>query len=47
MSFQESAEDIRVQDGHILKAILETDVKGWHDAEIDLDTCLGNIDGQF
>lgn len=47
MPFQESAENLRVEDGHILRAILETNGLVWHDAEIDLDTCLGNIDGQF
>lgn len=42
MSFHASAENIRVDDGHILRA----SVNG-QDAELDLNSCLGNNNGRF
>ncbi|KAH6871768.1 Cyanovirin-N [Thelonectria olida] len=47
MSFHLSAEDITLEDGHILRARL-ADVDGnWQDAQLDLDYYIGNIDGSF
>lgn len=45
MSFHLSAEDIRVEDNHILKARLGTISGEWQDAEFDLNEVLGNQDG--
>ncbi|OAQ57667.2 transposase-like protein [Pochonia chlamydosporia 170] len=45
MSFHLSAEDIRVEDDHILKARLQTDSGEWNDAEFDLNEVLGNHEG--
>ncbi|KZZ87423.1 Cyanovirin-N [Ascosphaera apis ARSEF 7405] len=45
MSFQNSARNIRLEDGHILKAELADEQGDWHDAEIDLDEILGNDRG--
>lgn len=45
MSFHLSAEDIRIDDNHILRARLQTESGDWNDAEIDLDQHLGNQDG--
>ncbi|KAF4978069.1 hypothetical protein FZEAL_5495 [Fusarium zealandicum] len=47
MTFHESAQDITVKDGHILKAQLENGDGEFVDAELDLNTCLGNNDGSF
>lgn len=47
MSFHLSAEDIRVEDNHILKARLRNENGDWVDAEIDLNQHLGNQDGEF
>jgi hypothetical protein len=47
MTFHYSAEDIRVDDGHILRARLQRGDGEWQDAEIDLDQFIGNIDGHF
>lgn len=47
MPFHYSAEEgsIRVDDGHMLRARLR-DVEGnYHDAEIDLNQCVGNDNG--
>jgi hypothetical protein len=46
MSFHLSAEDIRIEDGHILKARLRTADGDWNDSEIDLNRYLGNDDGK-
>ena len=46
-NFHESAEDITVEDGHILKAVLNNIEGEGCDAEIDLSECIGNEDGQF
>lgn len=45
MSFNTNAQDIRVDDGHILRARLQNNNGDFVDAEIDLDTCLGNNSG--
>jgi hypothetical protein len=45
MSFHYSAEDIRVDDGHILRARLQRGDGEWQDAEIDLNNHIGNDNG--
>ncbi|KAI5285890.1 hypothetical protein KEM55_000473 [Ascosphaera atra] len=45
MSFQNSARNIELKDGHILKAQLADEQGDYHDAEFDLDTVLGNNKG--
>ncbi|KAK4132230.1 CVNH domain-containing protein, partial [Trichocladium antarcticum] len=47
MSFHASAQDIRVDDGHILRARLQNTNGEEVDAEIDLNQCIGNNDGTF
>jgi hypothetical protein len=47
MTFYHTAEDIRIDDGHILRARLQTGDGEWHDSEIDLNQHIGNIDGEF
>jgi hypothetical protein len=47
MTFHYSAEDIRVDDGHILRARLQKGDGEWEDAEIDLDQFIGNVDGML
>ena len=47
MSFHYSAEDIRVDDGHILRARLQRADGEWNDAEIDLDNFIGNDNGEL
>ncbi|EUC27741.1 hypothetical protein COCVIDRAFT_99346 [Bipolaris victoriae FI3] len=47
MTFYHSAEDIRIDDGHILRARLRTADGEWNDSEIDLNTCIGNDNGHF
>jgi hypothetical protein len=47
MSFHYSAENIRVDDGHILRARLQRADGEWEDAEIDLDQFIGNVDGMY
>jgi hypothetical protein len=46
MTFYYSAEDIRIDDGHILRARLRTADGEWRDAEIDLNQHIGNVDGK-
>ncbi|KAL6160460.1 hypothetical protein ACJQWK_09553 [Exserohilum turcicum] len=46
-SFSYSAEDIRLDDGHILRARLQTADGNWNDSEIDLNQCIGNDNGNF
>ncbi|KAH7120405.1 CVNH domain-containing protein [Dactylonectria estremocensis] len=47
MSFHLSAEDISLEDGHVLKARL-ANTDGEHvDAELDLNYYIGNSDGSF
>ncbi|KAL5114123.1 hypothetical protein ACEQ8H_008007 [Pleosporales sp. CAS-2024a] len=47
MSFHYSAEDIRVDDGHLLRARLRRADGEWNDAEIDLNNHIGNDNGTF
>lgn len=47
MTFYHSAEDIRIDDGHILRARLRTADGEWNDSEIDLNTCIGNDNGNL
>ena len=47
MSFHLSAENIRVEDNHILRARLRTEGGEWRDSEIDLDQHIGNTNGTF
>jgi len=45
MSFHASAEHIRVDDGHILRAVLHNSAGEAVEAEFDLNTVLGNNNG--
>jgi hypothetical protein len=45
MGFHYSAEDIRIDDGHILRARLQKADGEWNDAEIDLNNHIGNDNG--
>jgi hypothetical protein len=47
MSFHLSAEDIELDDGHILKAKLGNGDGDMVDAEIDLNQFIGNNNGSF
>lgn len=47
MSFHLSAENIRIDDNHWLRARLRTESGDWNDAEFDLDTVLGNSEGML
>ncbi|KAK1828814.1 CVNH domain-containing protein [Podospora conica] len=47
MSFHASAENIRVDDGHMLRAALRNGNGDLVDAELDLNSVLGNNDGNF
>lgn len=47
MSFIESAEDVRLEDDHILVAQLQNEDGEMQEASIDLNTCIGNNDGMF
>lgn len=47
MSFHISASNIRVEDGHILKATLLDADGNLVEAEFDLDKVIGNNDGNF
>ncbi|OLN97900.1 Cyanovirin-N-like protein [Colletotrichum chlorophyti] len=47
MSFHASAEDTRVDDGHILRARLQNGEGEFVDAELDLNQVLGNNNGSF
>ncbi|KAI5458331.1 Cyanovirin-N [Mariannaea sp. PMI_226] len=47
MSFQHTAQNIYLQDGHILRARLEDFGGNWVDAEIDLNNYIGNNYGSF
>lgn len=46
MSFHESANDIELEDGHILKAKLSYGEDEERDAEMDLNDFIGNDNGQ-
>jgi len=45
MTFHHSAEDIRIDDGHILRARLQNGEGEWVDAEFDLNNHIGNDNG--
>lgn len=47
MSFNTSAENIRVDEGHILRAALQNGNGDKNEVEIDLNSCLGNDNGRF
>jgi hypothetical protein len=47
MSFHESAQNIRVEDGHRLVAELQNEEGDWVHAEINLDEILGNDNGMY
>jgi len=47
MTFQHSAENIRVDDGHILRASLRNGNGDLQDAEIDLNNHIGCVDGRI
>jgi hypothetical protein len=47
MSFHYSAQDIRVDDGHMLRARLQRADGEWNDSEIDLNQHIGNDNGDF
>ncbi|KAK3339914.1 Cyanovirin-N [Lasiosphaeria hispida] len=47
MSFHLSAEGVHVEDGHILRATLNNGAGEQVNAELDLNTVLGNNDGNF
>ncbi|KAL4882057.1 Cyanovirin-N [Aspergillus karnatakaensis] len=47
MSFHLSAQNIRVEDDHILHAELQNEDGDWVEAELDLNHVLGNNDGRF
>ncbi|KAI1473177.1 Cyanovirin-N [Daldinia caldariorum] len=46
-NFYISSTDIRVDDGHILRARLRTEHGSEHDGEIDLNQFIGNDNGRF
>lgn len=46
MSFHTSAQYIRVDDNHILRARLSNEDGNFVDAEIDLDQFIGNSNGE-
>jgi hypothetical protein len=45
MSFHYSAENIRVDDNHMLRARLQRADGEWNDSELDLNNCIGNDNG--
>ncbi|KAL4784582.1 Cyanovirin-N [Aspergillus varians] len=47
MSFHESAQNIRIEDGHRLFADLRNEDGDFVEAEFDLNQILGNNDGHF
>lgn len=47
MSFHGSAQNIRLDDGHILKAELANVDGEWVETEIDLNGVIGNANGNF
>jgi hypothetical protein len=47
MSFALSAQETRLDDGHILRARLQKADGEWVDAEINLNDVIGNDDGSF
>lgn len=47
MSFHLTAQDIRVEDNHILVALLQNDDGEWNESAIDLDQFIGNDNGTY
>ncbi|KAB5587825.1 hypothetical protein CTheo_8733 [Ceratobasidium theobromae] len=47
MSFQESSQNIRIDDGHVLVAECCDEGGNWHWSSIDLNQFIGNEDGYF
>ncbi|KAJ5837041.1 hypothetical protein N7447_003067 [Penicillium robsamsonii] len=47
MSFHESASQIELEDGHILKAVLRNEDGDEEESTIDLNDHIGNDNGQF
>ncbi|GKZ18573.1 hypothetical protein AbraIFM66951_003454 [Aspergillus brasiliensis] len=47
MSFFRTAEDIRVDDGHILVARVANEVGEMVESSFDLNSCIGNDEGRF
>ncbi|KAK8117592.1 cyanovirin-N [Apiospora kogelbergensis] len=47
MSFFDTARDIRLEDGHMLRASLQRVDGEWQDAEINLNDHIGNENGRF
>ncbi|QSZ35385.1 hypothetical protein DSL72_008255 [Monilinia vaccinii-corymbosi] len=47
MSFHLSAENIRIDDNHILRARLRNEQGDWQDSELDLNNYLGNQNGMI
>ncbi|KAJ6436351.1 CVNH domain-containing protein [Purpureocillium lavendulum] len=47
MSFYRSASNIRVDDGHLLRASVLNGDGDWVDSELDLDQFIGNSNGRF
>lgn len=46
MSFHLTARDIKVVEGHILKAELQDEHGAYHEQEFDLNQAIGNIHGK-
>lgn len=47
MSFFDTARDVRLEDGHMLRASLQRVDGEWQDAEINLNDHIGNDNGRF
>ncbi|GKZ68075.1 hypothetical protein AnigIFM60653_006903 [Aspergillus niger] len=47
MSFFRTAEDIRVEDGHILIARVANEEGEMVESTLDLNSCIGNEEGRF
>jgi hypothetical protein len=47
MSFQASAREFFLEDGHILFAIVADREENWVESRIDLNNFIGNEDGWF
>ncbi|KAL2061389.1 hypothetical protein VTL71DRAFT_7662 [Oculimacula yallundae] len=47
MSFHASAQDIRVEENHILRATIPNNDGEMVEAELDLNNCIGNNNGSF
>lgn len=45
-SFSDSSQHIELKHGHILKAKCKNSRGDWVDSEIDLNSCIGNLNGK-